>query len=152
MPQDPAAAPQAAQGDRTGPERGTEAVGRGDVAERLFEQLHGPGLHRPARSSTRPTMQRSGTSSLDDNQCALANGSGALLAPQATADVERDMLVGQDLLGGDIVSFQLITPDPAVCRRACEGRADCRAWTWVKPGVQAPGAMCWLKSQVGAPS
>lgn len=35
-----------------------------------------------------------------------------------------------------------------MCRRICELTPECRAWTWVKPGVQGPGGVCWLKGSV----
>jgi hypothetical protein len=36
----------------------------------------------------------------------------------------------------------------ASCIRACYEDARCAAWTYVKPGIQAPGAQCWLKNTV----
>jgi hypothetical protein len=34
------------------------------------------------------------------------------------------------------------------CQTACAVDATCRAWTWVKPGVQGPQGKCWLKNGV----
>jgi hypothetical protein len=50
--------------------------------------------------------------------------------------------------GKDYKSIELPSADPALCRRACDGDAQCRAYTYVKPGVQGPSARCWLKSEV----
>lgn len=37
---------------------------------------------------------------------------------------------------------------PRGCKRWCEREKRCRAWTWVKRGVQGPNAVCFLKSGV----
>jgi hypothetical protein len=36
------------------------------------------------------------------------------------------------------------------CQAACAKDARCKAFTWVKPGVQAATAVCWLKDSVPA--
>jgi len=58
---------------------------------------------------------------------------------------------GIDRPGRDYKNFDLSAPDPAACRKACEAEAQCRAWAYVKPGVQGPSARCWLKNAVPAP-
>lgn len=55
-----------------------------------------------------------------------------------------------DRLGGDYTSFNLGQSDPALCRNACNADSRCRAWTFVRPGVQGATARCWLKSVVPA--
>lgn len=74
----------------------------------------------------------------------------ALAIASATADttVETDV----DRAGGDLKSLDLPQPDLALCRQACEQDEACKAYTYVKPGVQGPGARCWLKSSAGRPS
>ena len=37
---------------------------------------------------------------------------------------------------------------PAACRSLCAGEAECRAYTWVKPGAIEPQAICCLKNAV----
>ena len=37
-----------------------------------------------------------------------------------------------------------------LCAEACDRTRGCMAWTWVRPGVQGPTGMCWLKD--GAPT
>ncbi|HYE45918.1 MAG TPA: PAN domain-containing protein, partial [Caulobacter sp.] len=64
------------------------------------------------------------------------------------ARVENGMMLGINLSGGDIASLALPTGNPELCRQACDGRGDCRSWTFVKPGGQGPQAMCWLKGSV----
>lgn len=34
------------------------------------------------------------------------------------------------------------------CESACDRSAGCMGWTWVKPGVQGPQGVCWIKSQL----
>ncbi len=36
------------------------------------------------------------------------------------------------------------------CESACDRTQDCRGWTWVKPGVQGPRAVCWIKKEIVA--
>ncbi|MET3596223.1 hypothetical protein ABID26_005640 [Mesorhizobium shonense] len=38
------------------------------------------------------------------------------------------------------------------CKSACESDANCKAWTYVKAGIQGPKAICWLKSAVPLPT
>jgi len=38
---------------------------------------------------------------------------------------------------------------PDVCQKTCADDPKCKAFTFVKPGVQGPNARCYLKS--GAP-
>lgn len=54
--------------------------------------------------------------------------------------------------GEDYKDLDLEIPDPALCAEACLKEAKCRAWSYVKPGVQADNAKCWLKNKVPPPS
>lgn len=38
--------------------------------------------------------------------------------------------------------------DPQACQAMCNAEDTCKAWTWVKPAVQGPHAVCWLKRAV----
>ncbi len=58
--------------------------------------------------------------------------------------VERDT----DRAGSDITNFDLPQPNFELCRTACAAQSNCRAYVFVKPGVQGPSARCWLKSAV----
>jgi hypothetical protein len=42
--------------------------------------------------------------------------------------------------------------DANACQAACAGEAQCKAWTWVKPGIQGPQGNCWLKHSVPSAS
>jgi hypothetical protein len=53
-----------------------------------------------------------------------------------------------DRPGQDYRSFDLDSATPALCEKACAQEARCRAWTYVKPGVQGSKARCWLKKGV----
>src|SRR5262245_51200379 len=53
-------------------------------------------------------------------------------------------------LGSDYSNFDLSEASPLPCQLACLNDARCRAFTYVKPGVQGPNARCWLKSSVPA--
>jgi hypothetical protein len=59
--------------------------------------------------------------------------------------------VGIDRPGMDYQNFDLPAPDPAPCRAACEKDGRCRAFTYVKPGIQGPNARCWLKTAIPEP-
>lgn len=56
-----------------------------------------------------------------------------------------------DRYGSDFRSFE-IQANPAACQAACVQNSQCRAWTYVKPGVQANNAMCHLKNPIPATS
>jgi hypothetical protein len=53
-----------------------------------------------------------------------------------------------DRPGADLKSIELQQARPGLCRKACDEEAQCRAYTYVKPGVQGPRARCYLKSSV----
>ena len=50
--------------------------------------------------------------------------------------------------GSDYKGFELSQADPAICRNECANDSTCKAFTYVKPGVQGAKARCWLKSDV----
>jgi hypothetical protein len=67
-----------------------------------------------------------------------------LLTPASAQD---GFSQGIDRPGGDYRNFA-INGDAQACREVCERERGCRAWTWVKPGVQGQSARCWLKNVV----
>jgi hypothetical protein len=74
-----------------------------------------------------------------------------LIVPSLAATVEPNT----DRRGGDYDSFPLkpvtnsIAGAPQVqCEARCRNDPQCKAWTLVKAGVQAPDAICWLKNTV----
>ncbi|MFK8036370.1 MAG: PAN domain-containing protein [Hyphomicrobiales bacterium] len=52
--------------------------------------------------------------------------------------------------GSDYRSFFLTQSDFLQCEQACAREAQCKAWTYVRPGIQGPNAKCWLKHSVPA--
>ncbi len=68
--------------------------------------------------------------------------------PKATGPmtVEQDT----DRPGANLRVLDLDKADPQLCAEVCQANPQCRAYTYVKPGVQGPKARCWLKSSVPA--
>ena len=59
----------------------------------------------------------------------------------------------QNRLGQDYASYELPPGQGSMdCRRLCQGDDNCRSFTYVEPGLQAAGGMCWLKDGVPEPS
>lgn len=80
-------------------------------------------------------------------ELAKAPVSGAASANTASATFEYDV----DRPGSDYRTFELESADPALCASQCGKEPKCKAWTFVKPGVQGPSARCWLKDRVPQP-
>jgi hypothetical protein len=53
--------------------------------------------------------------------------------------------------GSDYTGFDAAN-DANVCRNNCANDGRCKAYTWVKPGVQGASARCYLKSAVPPPT
>src|SRR5262245_60502988 len=51
---------------------------------------------------------------------------------------------GFNMPGLDYANFKADTS--FICRDSCEGDTRCQGWTWVRPGIQGPSGLCWLKS------
>ena len=56
---------------------------------------------------------------------------------------------GFDRAGFDFSIFDLSTASPDLCRSSCQANDNCRAFTYVQPGVYGPSARCFLKSAAG---
>jgi PAN domain len=75
----------------------------------------------------------------------------APLAPAgAAAMIGPGMQRDTNYYGSDYRHVDSLTA--AQCQAACAKETQCKAWTWVKPGVQGPSAKCWLKNAVPAKS
>jgi PAN domain len=98
-----------------------------------------------------------------ENRHAIARGMPGQVVPSAPADqsalptkkprsamtsgaLAHGIEFGTNRYGGDYASRDLASAKE--CQSACASEAQCRAWTWVRPGVQGPGAKCWLKDSV----
>jgi hypothetical protein len=53
---------------------------------------------------------------------------------------------GFNLPGSDYDNFD--ADSDILCMDTCAGDFRCKAWTWVKPGIQGPRGHCWLKHRV----
>ncbi|MFC6742263.1 PAN domain-containing protein [Methylobacterium tardum] len=56
-------------------------------------------------------------------------------------------LTDVDRPGSDYKSFD-IQAAASGCADACQRDSACAAWTYVKPGIQAASARCWLKNKI----
>jgi len=54
--------------------------------------------------------------------------------------------------GSDIHRMELQQASPGICQTRCERFGQCKAWTYVRPGVQAPKAVCYLKNAAPDPA
>lgn len=64
---------------------------------------------------------------------------------ESQSHLNKALECGIDRPGGDYKSFA-IEDDPLACMKACSGDANCKAFTYVKPGYQGSQARCWLKN------
>jgi hypothetical protein len=69
-----------------------------------------------------------------------------------TSGVKMGMEANVDRGGSDYRSYFISTPEPQICQAACYSESQCRAWTYVPPGVQGAQARCWLKNAIPAPT
>ncbi|MBW7861776.1 MAG: hypothetical protein KJZ96_05970 [Rhodocyclaceae bacterium] len=51
-----------------------------------------------------------------------------------------------DIPGGDMAAHYI--QDANACANACRSTRGCLGWTWVRPGIQGPQAVCYLKSHL----
>lgn len=67
---------------------------------------------------------------------------------KSTTSSKSSYEVGVNLPFGDIGAQPLNKADARLCLEICLANAQCKSWTYVKPGVQDPKAMCWIKNIV----
>ena len=61
----------------------------------------------------------------------------------------RDVEIDINRVGTDYKNYDLPIADFNSCKAACDNDSTkCRAWTYVKPGVQGRNARCWLKQNI----
>jgi hypothetical protein len=65
----------------------------------------------------------------------------AVAAAQGGVSLENNINRG----GSDYRNYET-GADPGQCRTDCANDPTCRAFTWVRPGIQGSKAQCWLKS------
>jgi hypothetical protein len=91
-------------------------------------------------------------SSQDDNCVSGVKRKGGVSDSAGTGKQKYVMEQNTDRTGEDYRDFDLDSPDPTICGDACMNEARCRAWTYVRPGVQGNKARCWLKGSVPDPT
>jgi outer membrane protein OmpA-like peptidoglycan-associated protein len=66
----------------------------------------------------------------------------------ANSDRTSTFEPGIDRPGMDLARTVIGDAPPEVCQALCADDAACQAWTYVNPGLQDTGAVCWTKSDV----
>lgn len=64
----------------------------------------------------------------------------------STAGHAGNLEMNADRPGMDYRRIELAVADPRLCESECVGDAACKSFTYVKPGIQGPGAICYLKN------
>lgn len=83
-------------------------------------------------------------------RCWLKDGTPPPIAAEFAVSGVLGYEYDTDRQGGDYTNFPLPQANPQLCFERCNGDSQCRAWTYVIPGVQGADAHCWLKSTVPA--
>jgi hypothetical protein len=73
-----------------------------------------------------------------------------LTLPIPAVAADPTFQIDTDVAGGDYRHFDLPKPRPRFCQEACNSEDQCRAWTFYKPGLLGPLAICWLKSSASS--
>jgi hypothetical protein len=132
-----------------------------------YTKSSAPSVSRPGTTSRGATTRGDGSqprttggtsigSRVDDalarmglNQGGSNGGAPVTSSAQTTGSrMERNT----NRVGGDYRDFDLSRADPAACLAACDGEAQCAAWTYVKPGGPGERAHCWLKETAMPPN
>ena len=82
--------------------------------------------------------------------CLLALYCGSPIVAHGQQPAGFNIELDVDRVGSDISSFDISNNDFYACVAQCRENANCKAFTYVNPGVQGPLAKCWLKSGVPA--
>jgi len=82
------------------------------------------------------------------NCCISGKKYGAAPAPSPSPSPSLTYEPNTDRPGSDYSNFNLNNPNPNKCRAICASQPNCKAYTYVKPGIQGPKARCWLKNAV----
>ena len=73
-----------------------------------------------------------------------ADGGSAGQQRRSPVSMELDI----DRPGADYSNFEVRDGDPEACRTRCVAEGRCRAFTFVKAGIQGRYARCYLKTRV----
>jgi len=82
--------------------------------------------------------------------CVADGPAGATLATSPSLRVDAPAVhlePGTNRAGGDFATVPMADDDTAqACLQACQGNAACKAFTYVRAGIQGPHPMCYLKN------
>ena len=82
----------------------------------------------------------------------LISASAFVIALSSTALAQSDTFApNTDRFGSDFRNIA-VGADPRECMSLWVRERKCRAWTYVKAGIQGPSARCFLKNQVPRPT
>ena len=96
----------------------------------------------PARDTGRPVLAQGAP----PRPPATSPAAPGAAKPAAPAD--QRLMPGIDMPGSYYTSVELNSQNPGECQFICQRDSKCLAWAYVKPGVQKPKAVCWLKNAV----
>ena len=85
---------------------------------------------------------------LDQRQ--VSNGADKQPTAEPATRAFTQMQVDTNLLGGDYKGYDASTVE--MCEAECKRDGKCRAWTFVRAGVQGPQPRCYLKDVIPAAS
>jgi hypothetical protein len=85
-----------------------------------------------------------------DARCWLKSSIPSIQTSSCCISGVKDMEYDINRGGFDYKDFILAQEDPLLCQIACNEEAMCKAWTYLKPGVQGENARCRLKSTIPA--
>ena len=70
------------------------------------------------------------------------------VVPIPRFDLFEQLEEDTDRPGNNYRNFDIPHPEPEICLIDCQVDPRCKAFTYVKPGLQGPKARCWLKDAV----
>ncbi len=80
------------------------------------------------------------------NTCCISGLNKKIVGLDTGGALAEGMENNTDRAGSDIHRFELQDANPGICQARCTKLERCKAWTYVRPGVQGPKAVCYLKN------
>jgi hypothetical protein len=80
------------------------------------------------------------------NNCCISGTVSRIIDQQVAFEIDTNRH------GSDYDRVEMAVANPDQCFERCRGDARCAAWTFVRPGVQGPNAVCYLKNPAPPPS
>jgi len=79
---------------------------------------------------------------------ATSDASSPTLASRVLIPLPPVIRQGVNFPGMDIAGSDTPNDGGTICLQSCQANTQCRAFSWVRPGMQGPNAKCWLKGGV----